>query len=74
MALSTDITGFYGYSIVALFGNLGYKFNITEVMEKIVDAFNLIMVYRDELIANCRLARQVLCDCSDIDTELVNLH
>ena len=46
MALSTDITGFYGYSIVALFGNLGYKFNITEVMEKIVDAFNLIMVYR----------------------------
>lgn len=44
-----------------------------EVMEKFVDAFNSIMVYRDELIANCRLAQEVLCDCSGIDTELENL-
>ena len=45
-----------------------------EVMEKFVDAFNSIMIYRDELIANCRLAQQVLCDCTGIDTELENLH
>jgi DNA invertase Pin-like site-specific DNA recombinase len=45
-----------------------------EVMEKFVDAFNSIMIYRDELIANCRLAQQVLCDYTSIDTELENLH
>jgi len=45
-----------------------------EVMEKFVDAFNSIMAYRDELISNCRLAQQALCDCTGIDTELENLH
>ncbi len=45
-----------------------------EVMEKFVNAFNSIMVYRDELIENCRLAQQVLCDSTGIDTELENLH
>lgn len=45
-----------------------------EVMEKFVDAFNSIMVYRDELIDNCRLAQEVLCDCTGIDTEWENLH
>jgi len=45
-----------------------------EVMEKFIDAFNSIMVYRDELIDNCRMAQEVLCDCTGIDTELENLH
>ena len=45
-----------------------------EVMEKFVDAFNSIMVYRDELITYCRLAQQVLCDCAGIDAELDDLH
>jgi len=45
-----------------------------EVMEKFVDAFNSIMIYRDELIDNCRLAQEVLCDCTGIDAELENLH
>lgn len=30
--------------------------------------------YSDELIANCRLAQKTLCDCSDIDAELDELH
>jgi hypothetical protein len=29
---------------------------------------------RNELIANCRLAQAVLCDCKDIDSELDELH
>ncbi|MEA1960828.1 MAG: hypothetical protein U9N81_06035 [Bacillota bacterium] len=28
---------------------------------------------RDELLANCRLAQKVLCDCSAIDAELAKL-
>jgi len=28
---------------------------------------------RDELLANCRLAQEVLCDCSAIETELAEL-
>lgn len=45
-----------------------------EVMEKFVDAFNSILAYRDELIANCRLAQKFLCDCAGIEAELDNLH
>ena len=28
------------------------------------------MEYREELITNCRLAQEALCDCSEIDVEL----
>ena len=29
---------------------------------------------RDKLLTNCRLAQEVLCDCSAIETELAELH
>ena len=45
-----------------------------EVKEKFVEAFNSILEYREELIANCRLAQETICDCSDIDVELNELH
>lgn len=41
---------------------------------KFVEAFNSMLEYRDELIDNCRLAQKKLCDCSDIETELTELH
>jgi len=45
-----------------------------EVKEKFLDAFNSLIPYRDELIANCKLALNVLCDYSDIDSKLDELH
>lgn len=45
-----------------------------EVKKKFVEAFNSMLEYRDELIANCRLAQKTLCDCSDIDAKLAELH
>jgi len=44
-----------------------------EVKQQFLNAFNTLMGGRDELIANCRIAQQVLCDCSEIDAELVEL-
>lgn len=45
-----------------------------EVKQKFLEAFNSLLEYREELIANCRLAQETLCDCSDIDTEICELH
>lgn len=45
-----------------------------EIKQKFLEAFNSLLDYRDELIENCRLAQKVLCECSDIDTELDELH
>lgn len=45
-----------------------------EVKQKFLEAFNSILEYREELIANCRLAQETLCDCSDIETEIDALH
>ncbi|MBF7097783.1 recombinase family protein [Alkalibacter mobilis] len=45
-----------------------------EIQEKFVTAFNSILHYRQELIDNCRLAQKNLCDLSDIDKELDELH
>ena len=44
-----------------------------EVKQKFVESFNLLLDYRDELIANCRVAQSALCDCSAIDHELDEL-
>lgn len=41
-----------------------------EVKVKFVEAFNSILEYREELIANCHLAQETICDYSDIDVEL----
>lgn len=45
-----------------------------EVKQKFLEAFNSMMGYREELIVNCRLVQKVLCDCSDLDAELDELH
>lgn len=45
-----------------------------EVKQKFLEAFNSILLYRDELISNCRLAQEVLCDCANIDAEINELH
>lgn len=44
-----------------------------DVKKGFIEAFNKLMLDRDVLIADCRLAQSVLCDCSDIDTELKEL-
>ncbi|MBN2455168.1 MAG: recombinase family protein [Sedimentisphaerales bacterium] len=41
-----------------------------EVKEKFVEAFNSILEYREELIANCRLVQETICDYADINTEI----
>jgi len=45
-----------------------------DVKQKFLEAFNTMLLYRNELIANCRLAQKALCDCSNIDTEINELH
>lgn len=45
-----------------------------EVKQKFLEAFNSILEYREEMIANCRLAQETLCDCYFIDTEIGELH
>jgi site-specific DNA recombinase len=45
-----------------------------EIKAKFLSAFNLLLGSRDELINNCHLAKQVICDCDDIDKELFELH
>lgn len=44
-----------------------------EVKQRFLNAFNTLMGDREELVANCRLAQSYLCDCSEIDAELVEL-
>jgi len=41
-----------------------------EVKVKFIQAFNSILEYREELIANCHLAQESICDYTDIDVEL----
>ena len=45
-----------------------------EVKQKFLEAFNSILLYRDELVANCRLAQEALCECANIDAEINELH
>lgn len=45
-----------------------------EVKQKFLKDFNSLQECREELIPNCRLAQSVLCDCSDLDAELDELH
>lgn len=45
-----------------------------EVKQKFLEAFNSLLGYREELIRNCRLAQAVLCDYTDLDYELDELH
>ncbi len=49
--------------------------HITEevIKERFLDAFNQLMHNRDGLIEDCRLAQNVLCDTTAIDTELTEL-
>jgi len=44
-----------------------------DLKQRFLAAFNMLMGGREELIANCRLAQQVLCDCSEIEAELAEL-
>jgi site-specific DNA recombinase len=46
--------------------------HITEedIKQRFLAAFSTLIVGQDELLANCRLAQSVLCDCSEIDAEL----
>lgn len=41
-----------------------------EIKERFITAFNSLLMVRDEVIANCHLAIEALCDCSAIDAEL----
>lgn len=43
------------------------------VKQKFVDAFNSLLRFRDELIANCRLAQSALLDSAKIEAELREL-
>ena len=43
------------------------------IKERFLDAFNQLMHNRDELIEDCRLAQNVFCDTTAIDTELAEL-
>lgn len=45
-----------------------------EIKQRFLKAFNILMSDRDEVLTNCRLAQEVLCDCSAIETELAELH
>jgi hypothetical protein len=44
-----------------------------EIKERFLTAFNHLMNDRDGLIEDCRLAKNVLCDTTAIDTELAEL-
>ena len=43
------------------------------VKQKFIEAFNSVLEYRAELIANCRLAQKKIGDCSEIETEIYEL-
>jgi len=44
-----------------------------EIEQRFLTAFNILMSDREELLANCRLAQEVSCDCTAIETELAEL-
>jgi len=41
-----------------------------DVRRKFLTAFNSVLAYRSELIANCRLAQKALCDFTALDAEI----
>lgn len=41
-----------------------------EIKEKFLEVFNALFEYREELIANCRLMLNAICDYSGLDAEL----
>jgi site-specific DNA recombinase len=45
-----------------------------EVKKKFIEAFNSISNSRDEIIANCQLVQNVLCDCTELDAKLTKLY
>ena len=45
-----------------------------EIKEWFLSAWNSLAANREELIADCRAAVDVLCDCEAIDAELTELH
>ncbi len=45
-----------------------------DIKQRFLTAFNILMGGRNELLANCGLALEVLCECSAIETELGELH
>ena len=47
--------------------------NEDDVKQRFLTAFNTLMGDREELISNCRLSQNILCDCSEIDAELEEL-
>ena len=47
---------------------------VEEVKQKFLEVFNSILLYRDELIANCRIAQEALCDFTNMDVEINELH
>lgn len=44
-----------------------------EIKQRFLKAFNILMGDRDEVLSNCRLAQEVLCNCTEIDAELKEL-
>lgn len=45
-----------------------------EVKRKFIEAFNSILEYREQLIANSLLAQHTLCDCTDLDNQIDELN
>ncbi|MDD4803120.1 MAG: recombinase family protein [Syntrophomonas sp.] len=44
--------------------------NEDDIKQRFLAAFNVVMGGREELLSNCRLAQQVLCNCTAIDAEI----
>jgi site-specific DNA recombinase len=44
-----------------------------DIKQRFLTAFNMLIGNRDEILANCRLAQEVLCNCTEIDAELKEL-
>ncbi|MDL2317805.1 hypothetical protein LJC74_01750 [Eubacteriales bacterium OttesenSCG-928-A19] len=44
-----------------------------QIQQSFLAAFSKLMENRDELLANCRLAQETLCDCTAIDKKLAKL-
>lgn len=44
--------------------------NEDDIKQRFLAAFNVLMGGREELLSNCRLGQQVLCDCTAIDEDI----
>jgi len=44
-----------------------------DIKQRFLIAFNTLMDGREELITDCRLSQNILCECSELDTELEEL-